>query len=93
MNLRASGLTASKPVFDRFRDGMLKANHLVAGPDADLAAQVRAAQAIAMLSDPVVLFADAPVASCEPRSSTASTGPRASARRRQSHVPAAAGRP
>ncbi|WP_328616074.1 TetR family transcriptional regulator [Amycolatopsis sp. NBC_00355] len=61
MNLRDLGLTASKAVFERFRDGMLKANVLVAGPDADLAAQVRAAQAIAMLSDPVVLFADAPV--------------------------------
>ena len=61
MNLRDLGLTASKAVFDRFRDGMLKANQLVAGPDADLAGQVRAAQAIAMLSDPVVLFADAPV--------------------------------
>ena len=61
MNLRDLGLTASKAVFERFRDGMLKANHLVAGPDADLAGRVRAAQAIAMLSDPVVLFADAPV--------------------------------
>ena len=62
MNLRDLGLTASKTVFERFRDGMLKANHLVAGPDADLAGRVRAAQAIAMLSDPVVLFADAPPA-------------------------------
>ncbi|WP_329047214.1 TetR family transcriptional regulator [Amycolatopsis sp. NBC_01488] len=60
MNLRDLGLTASKAVFDRFRDGMLEANHLVAGADADLAGRVRAAQAIAMLSDPVVLFADAP---------------------------------
>lgn len=60
MNLRDLGLTASKAVFERFRDGMLKANVLVAGPAADLAARVRAAQAIAMLSDPVVLFADAP---------------------------------
>ncbi len=62
MNLRDLGLTASKVVFERFRDGMLAANHLVAGPEADLAGRVRAAQAIAMLSDPVVLFADAPVA-------------------------------
>ncbi|WP_290058795.1 TetR family transcriptional regulator [Amycolatopsis solani] len=61
MNLRDLGLTASKVVFERFRDGMLEANRLVAGPDADLAGRVRAAQAIAMLSDPVVLFADAPV--------------------------------
>ncbi|NBH12227.1 TetR family transcriptional regulator [Amycolatopsis sp. SID8362] len=62
MNLRDLGLTASTAVFERFRDGMLTANRLVAGPDADLAGRVRAAQAIAMLSDPVVLFADAPVA-------------------------------
>lgn len=61
MNLRDLGLTASTEVFERFRDGMLQANVLVAGPDADFAGQVRAAQAIAMLSDPVVLFADAPV--------------------------------
>jgi len=60
MNLRDLGLTASDEVFERFRDGMLRANTLVAGPDPDLAGQVRAAQAIAMLSDPVVLFADAP---------------------------------
>jgi AcrR family transcriptional regulator len=60
MNLRDLGLTASTEVFERFRDGMLRANTLVAGPDPDLAGQVRAAQAIAMLSDPVVLFADAP---------------------------------
>jgi AcrR family transcriptional regulator len=60
MNLRDLGLTASNEVFERFRDGMLRANVLVAGPEPDLAGQVRAAQAIAMLSDPVVLFADAP---------------------------------
>ncbi|MEV7096208.1 TetR family transcriptional regulator [Amycolatopsis sp. NPDC051045] len=62
MNLRDLGLTASAAVFDRFRDGMLRANDLVAGPDADFGGRVRAAQAIAMLSDPVVLFADAPEA-------------------------------
>jgi len=61
LNLLDLGLNASGPVFARFRDGMLEANSLVAGPGADLAGQVRAAQAIAMLSDPVVLFADAPV--------------------------------
>ncbi|KDO06395.1 TetR family transcriptional regulator [Amycolatopsis mediterranei] len=59
MNLRDLGLTASEVVFERFRDGMLRANGLVAGPDADFADRVRAAQAIAMLSDPVVLFAEA----------------------------------
>ncbi|MEU4520176.1 TetR family transcriptional regulator [Amycolatopsis sp. NPDC024027] len=62
MNLRDLGLTASAVVFERFRDGMLRANGLVAGPDADFADRVRAAQAIAMLSDPVVLFAEAPQA-------------------------------
>ena len=62
MNLRDLGLTASEEVFDRFRDGMLKANGLVAGPEPGFAEQVRASQAIAMLSDPVVLFADAPPA-------------------------------
>ncbi len=62
MNLRDLGLTASAVVFERFRDGMLRANELVAGPDAGFAARVRAAQAIAMLSDPVVLFADTPPA-------------------------------
>lgn len=60
MNLLDLGLAASGEVFARFRDGMLKANDLVAGPEPGFAAQVRAAQAIAMLSDPVVLFADAP---------------------------------
>ncbi len=62
MNLRDLGLTASAEVFERFRDGMLQANALVAGPEADFAGRVRAAQAIAMLSDPVVLFAEAPEA-------------------------------
>src|SRR3569833_2323570 len=41
MNLRDLGLTASKTVFDRFRDGMLTANHLVAGADADPAGRPR----------------------------------------------------
>ncbi|MFF1612498.1 TetR family transcriptional regulator [Amycolatopsis sp. NPDC058278] len=62
MNLRDLGLTASEVVFERFRDGMLRANGLVAGPEANFADRVRAAQAIAMLSDPVVLFAEAPQA-------------------------------
>jgi len=62
LNLVDLGLAAADPVFARFRDGMLRANALVAGPEADLAGRVRAAQAIASLSDPVVLFADAPVA-------------------------------
>lgn len=61
INLWDVGLAASMAAFDRFRDGMLKANALVAGPEAEFGDRVRAAQAIAMLSDPVVLFADAPV--------------------------------
>jgi AcrR family transcriptional regulator len=61
LNLRDLGLAASPVAFDRFRDSMLRANALVAGPDADFPQRVRAAQAIAMLSDPVVLFADSPL--------------------------------
>ncbi|MFC4591622.1 TetR family transcriptional regulator [Sphaerisporangium corydalis] len=49
-----------EPVFHRFVDMMTLANHLVAGPSAGLADQVRAAQAIAMLSDPVILLARTP---------------------------------
>ncbi|WP_248959141.1 TetR family transcriptional regulator [Sphaerisporangium perillae] len=61
MNLYDLALAATGTVFRRFRDGMMRANTLVAGPDPDFDGRVRAAQAIAMLSDPVVLFADAPV--------------------------------
>lgn len=39
----------------------LRANELVAGPDAGLPERVRAAQAIAMVSDPVVFFPDVPL--------------------------------
>jgi AcrR family transcriptional regulator len=60
MSLHDLALAAAGPVFERFRDAMLRANVLVAGPDPDFASQVRAAQAIAMLGDPVVLFPDAP---------------------------------
>lgn len=60
LNLIDVGLTASQPVFERFRNGMLRANLIVAGAGRDLLASVRAAQAIAMLSDPVVLYADQP---------------------------------
>jgi AcrR family transcriptional regulator len=62
MNLQDLALAAPGPAFERFRDALLQANALVAGPYADFAARVRAAQAIAMLGDPVVLFADAPTA-------------------------------
>lgn len=62
VNLRDLALTlstASGP-FERFQRCMLEVNELVAGPGADLIGRVRAAQAIAMLSDPVVVLADAP---------------------------------
>jgi AcrR family transcriptional regulator len=54
------GLAAEGKTFARWRDTMLEATALVAGPHPDLTARVRAAQAIGMLADPVVLFADAP---------------------------------
>jgi AcrR family transcriptional regulator len=60
MNLRDTAMVGSDRLFDRFRDAMLRANVMVAGEAPDFAERVRAAQAIAMLSDPVVLFADAP---------------------------------
>ncbi|MFF4013236.1 TetR family transcriptional regulator [Streptomyces sp. NPDC001717] len=61
LNLQDLALATPGPAFARFRDAMLRANALVAGADPGLAERVRAAQAVAMLSDPVVLFADAPV--------------------------------
>jgi AcrR family transcriptional regulator len=59
-NLRDMALSAAQPVFARFRDALLRGNALVAGRAASFATRVRAAQALAMLGDPVVLFADAP---------------------------------
>jgi AcrR family transcriptional regulator len=61
MNLHDLGMTTTDAVFQRFRNAMIRANVLVAGPEADLARSVRSAQAIAMLSDPIVLFLDEPV--------------------------------
>ncbi|MFI9509643.1 TetR family transcriptional regulator [Nocardia sp. NPDC052566] len=60
LNASDLALSAPGPIFDRFRDAMMRANQLVAGPDPALADLVRAAQAIAGLSDPVVLYADLP---------------------------------
>ncbi|MFD0399023.1 TetR family transcriptional regulator [Kitasatospora sp. NPDC127121] len=60
MSLYDAAPGLSGPGFTRFRDGMLRANVLVAGPHPDFVARVRAAQTIAMLSDPVILLADAP---------------------------------
>ncbi|MFE2343354.1 helix-turn-helix domain-containing protein, partial [Streptomyces sp. NPDC059431] len=62
LNLQDMAMATPGPAFARLRDAMLRANALVAGADPGFAERVRAAQAIAMLSDPVILFADAPVA-------------------------------
>lgn len=61
MNLHDLGMTTTAGVFHRFRNALVRANVLVAGPEPDLARSVRAAQAIAMLGDPIVLFLDEPV--------------------------------
>jgi AcrR family transcriptional regulator len=61
LNLQDLAMAGSGPFFHRFRDGTLRANILVAGPGATFDGRVLAAQAIAMLSDPVILFADAPI--------------------------------
>jgi AcrR family transcriptional regulator len=58
--LRDLALFVQEPMFERFVALTTEANRLVAGPRPDLAAKVRAAQAIAMLSDPVILLADQP---------------------------------
>ncbi|MBT2232491.1 TetR family transcriptional regulator [Nonomuraea sp. NEAU-A123] len=60
MNTQDLALGADRPTFERFRDTAMTAERFIAGPDADLAGQVRAVQAFAMLSDPVVMFADLP---------------------------------
>ncbi|NUP07559.1 MAG: TetR family transcriptional regulator [Polyangiaceae bacterium] len=60
MNLHDLALATDTVVFQRFRDAMMRANQIVAGRRPSLADRVRAAQALAMLSDPVVLLADAP---------------------------------
>ncbi|WUH77366.1 TetR family transcriptional regulator [Streptomyces sp. NBC_00435] len=62
LNLQDMALATPGPAFARLRDTMLRASSLVAGPDPGFAERVRGTQAVAMLSDPVVLFADAPVA-------------------------------
>jgi AcrR family transcriptional regulator len=60
MHLHDLTVLSHEPVYQRFVGMMSQQQRLVAGPDADLAGKIRAAQAIAMLTDPVVLFADAP---------------------------------
>ncbi|MBO2445818.1 TetR family transcriptional regulator [Actinomadura barringtoniae] len=58
MQTQDLALAADGPVFESFRDTAVQAEHLIAGPDPDLAARVRAVQAFAVLSDPVVMLAD-----------------------------------
>jgi AcrR family transcriptional regulator len=53
-------LAADGPIFQRFRDAMMLANHIVAGPVPDLTDRIRAVQVLGMLTDPVTLFADLP---------------------------------
>lgn len=60
MNLHDLAMVVTAPVFDSFRASMLRAQVLASGGKTDLGSRVRAAQVLAMLSDPVVLFADEP---------------------------------
>ncbi|KAB8191085.1 TetR family transcriptional regulator [Nonomuraea phyllanthi] len=60
MQLRDLALASDGPVYERFRDAAIMAEHVIAGPLADHADRIRAVQAFAMLSDPVVMFADLP---------------------------------
>lgn len=53
--------SATAAMMDRYSAVLFRANALVAGPGATFPDQVLAAQAISMLTDPVVLFADSPV--------------------------------
>lgn len=62
LSLYDLAVAAAAPVFARYREQALRANALVAGPSPDFQARVLAAQAMGMLGDPVVLFADAPTA-------------------------------
>ncbi|MEC3974085.1 hypothetical protein [Amycolatopsis sp. H20-H5] len=53
-------LAVQDAVIRRFPQLMTQANRVVAGPDPDLRERIRAAQAIAMLSDPVIAYPDEP---------------------------------
>jgi AcrR family transcriptional regulator len=53
-------LLTQVPTVTRFRDLLLEANRVAAGPNPTLREKVRAAQAIAALSDPVIAYADEP---------------------------------
>jgi AcrR family transcriptional regulator len=54
-------LLAQEAIIRRYAQLMREAIEKVAGTNPDLAAKVRAAQAVAALSDPVIVFADEPV--------------------------------
>ncbi|MGO4617581.1 TetR family transcriptional regulator [Nocardia sp. 2YAB30] len=62
MQMQDQALSADGATYARLRDIALSAQGLLAGPDADFTARVRAAQIYASLSDPVVIFADRPAA-------------------------------
>jgi len=61
MSLQDLALQSVDTVLRQFRDTMIVAHGIVAGPHPRFRDRVRAAQALAMLGDPVVLFADAPI--------------------------------
>ncbi|MFC4122143.1 TetR family transcriptional regulator [Nonomuraea zeae] len=60
MQLQDLALAAEGPVYERFKDAAFLAEHHIAGPAPDHVGRIRAVQAFAMLSDPVVMFADLP---------------------------------
>ncbi|MEV0230124.1 helix-turn-helix domain-containing protein [Nonomuraea sp. NPDC050786] len=64
--MRDLALASEESVFERFRDAAHLAQHIIAGPLADHADRIRATQAFAMLSDPVVMFADLPTEMLRP---------------------------
>jgi AcrR family transcriptional regulator len=59
MNLRDLAFV-SGPFFGRYRDALLRANAIFAGKKPTFSDRVLAAQALSLLADPVVLYADAP---------------------------------
>ncbi|BCJ74867.1 TetR family transcriptional regulator [Catellatospora sp. IY07-71] len=62
MLVRDMTLLVQAPVADRFKAAIALANTLVSGPRPTLAERVRAAQVVAGLADPVVMFHDVPPA-------------------------------
>ncbi|MCX4097974.1 TetR family transcriptional regulator [Nocardia sp. alder85J] len=60
IHMQDQSLAADERTFVRLRDFALAVQEAIAGPAADFTARVRAAQVYAVLSDPVVIFADQP---------------------------------